>query len=463
MNKDYELDTIAAISSPIGMGAIGIVRLSGIDAISIVDKIFKARSGKSLKKARNFSITYGTIYNADKIIDEVLIMLMKAPKTYTREDIVEINCHSGLATLKRILNLLIENGARLAEPGEFTKRAFLNGRIDLAEAEAVLDVISSRTERSLNNALKQLGGNLSKRIEVLKNEILDILMHLEASIDFSEEDIKPNTARKISKGLDIIIRDIDSLIETSLGGIISRFGVKCAITGKPNVGKSSLMNLILRKERSIVSDIPGTTRDTIEESANIKGVPVNFIDTAGIAQSKCIIEKEGIRRSKDSINEADIVIYIFDGSKNISKADEKIIRELAGKKVIAVINKMDLPKQIDTKKAKRLLPSSKIIELSALSGKNFEKLEDALKDVIFEGVNLSKSEDVVISNLRHKHSLLKTKNNLLNAKKALKEKLSAEFVSADLNEAIRDLNEIIGESVGDDILERIFDQFCVGK
>ncbi len=475
-------DTIVAISTPIGEGGIGIVKVSGKDAIKIVDRIFKSAKARSLSKARNYSTNYGWIINrrascvvrrASKenavrtthyalrnIIDEVLVTVMRAPHTYTREDIVEINCHSGIVPLKNILDLVLSNGARLARPGEFTQRAFINGRIDLTQAEAVLDIVSSKTDMGLQLGLDQLRGRLSKEINVLRGLLLDILTQIEANIDFPDEDNSSLSYKEIKKMLKNLKSKIISILHNSNEGKILREGINVVICGKPNVGKSSLLNMLLREERAIVTPIAGTTRDVIEEFVDIKGVPLRFVDTAGIIEPKDIIEKEAISRSLRYLKEANLVLLIFDGSKKISNQDKQIIKLSGDKELIVVINKVDLPLKIEVNLLKKKF--KKIIRLSATRNIGLGDLENEIIKKIWHG-KIINTQSIIVSNARHIESLKKSEESIARSVDSLRQKLSWEFVALDVKLAIESLGEITGQTVSDEVLDRIFSEFCIGK
>lgn len=472
MNLD---DTIVAVSTPIGEGGIGIVRLSGSGALEISDKIFKPSGSGKPSEFKTYTTHYGHIVNISKscanhqtpttdhnIIDEVILTVMRSPGSYTKEDIVEINCHGGLQAIKKVLELVLECGARLAEPGEFTKRAFLNGRIDLAQAEAVLDVIRAKTEGALRIAVGQLEGGLSKKVNDMREEILDILSHVEASIDFPEEDIEIIKEKNVVKKIDAALKGLQDLIETYKGGIVMREGVLMAICGKPNAGKSSLMNLLLKRDRVIVSPVPGTTRDAIEETINIRGIPIRIVDTAGIGRTKDLLGREGVRRSKKYLELADIVLLMLDASSEIQATDREIIKLIGNKKKIIVVNKIDLKKKINIKDVRRLFKREMIVEISIKTKKNIKRLEKSVSDTVWKG-KFNQAEGAIVSNARHKELLDRALENMLSVKKALKGGLSGELLTIDLKEAVFNLGLLIGKSVSDDILNRIFDQFCIGK
>lgn len=458
-------DTIAAISTPLGYSGIGIVRMSGEESFLIARKIFLPGRKRKICWNRSFKMHYGWIVDpgTKEVVDEVLLSLMKAPHTYTREDIVEINCHGGPVALRRVLDICLSQGARLAKPGEFTLRAFLNGRIDLSQAESVLDIVQAETEKSLKMAVNALRGNFSKIINRLRDKMVDLLSCIEAEIDFSEEEIEILTGEEKEKKVQEFLKDIKELIEKAKTSQIYREGIKVVIFGKVNVGKSSLLNYLLEKERAIVSSIPGTTRDTIEEIINIEGYPCRIIDTAGFCQAKEELEKESVRRTLISLKQADIVILMVDGSSPLEKQDFEIfsfVKELK-KDIIPVINKIDLPLKIKEEILKKIFPSFSPVKISATKGINIEKLRERIKDLILK--KLVPSSDEFMINLRHKNLLEKTHTCLERAQKALKEKLSEEFIAVELKEAIGYLDEITGKKLEGEVLERIFSNFCKGK
>ena len=472
-------DTIAAISTPIGEGGIAIVRLSGVGALSIADTIFVSRGGKP-SEFKTYTMHYGHAVKSQvtpptrqeagqasrksqEIVDEVLLTVMKAPKSYTREDVVEINCHGGIRAAKKVLELAIQNGARPAEPGEFTKRAFLNGRIDLAQAEAVIDVIRAKTEGSLKVALNQLDGGLSKDVNFIREDILDITAQIEAGIDFPEEDIEVEEKKALTKKIDTAAARLKNLLDTYDNGIVLREGVLAIICGKPNAGKSSLMNLLLKRDRVIVSSIPGTTRDAVEEFINLGGVPIRLVDTAGIAKSKNVLDKEGIKKSKKYLALADIVVLMLDASVGIEKADIDIIKLIAKRKKIVVINKCDMKGRVDRKKLEKIIGNSEIIEISVKKKKNIDAFEKKLKEMMWGG-EFIQQEASIISNVRHKALLDKAYKCMLSVRRGVDGRtFEPELLAIDLKDAVLNLGLIIGKSVSDDVLDRIFERFCIGK
>jgi tRNA modification GTPase len=453
-------DTIAAISTPIGEGGLAVARLSGRDAVSIGARIFKP-AGKErilLKDVPTHTVHYGHIVQDGKTIDEVMLAVFRAPRTFTREDMVEISCHGGLLPAKLILDAVLSAGARLASPGEFTKRAFLNGRIDLAQAEAVADLIHSRTELALMAANEQLAGKLSKRIEQLRDQLVQTLAHIEAHIDFPDEDIAPDTKEQLLRRLESAVTFITGLLRNASEGQILRRGIRAAIIGRPNAGKSSLLNQLLGRERAIVSPIPGTTRDTIEETANIRGIPVVFVDTAGLRESSDSIEAEGIRRSRESLAKAELVLHILDSSENFSPEDQRYLSEISLRKAILLLNKSDLPRKL------HFTPPSgpPVVMVSCATGEGLEELKDTIKDLVWSGKISGEMLEVMI-NSRHQEALERAKRHLQNTLDTFRQNESLEIAAMDLRIATNAIGEIVGKTTTEDLLDSIFSQFCIGK
>ena len=474
-------DTIVAVSTPIGEGGIGIVRLSGKESLELADKIFLSKEGKKPSKFKTYTVHYGhvienlhgrtrvpehqsTSKKERKIIDEAILTVMRAPKSYTKEDVVEINCHSGIVPLKKILDLCLINGARLAEPGEFTKRAFLNGRIDMLQAEAVLDIIKAKTELSLRSALNNLEGLFSKKINEIREKLIEIYAHIEASIDFSEEGLRGVRREGVFKKLNIIKNEIEKLVSSSNKGRILRQGIKTVICGSPNVGKSSLMNAILKESRSIVTHIPGTTRDTIEEIVNIKGIPVIIVDTAGITDTDHLVEKEGIRRSRIYLENADLILLVLDWSMRLNKDDVDIIKKIRdnSKETIVVINKADLKGKLDIKKVKRFFPKSYFAAVSALNLRGIDNLEDRIKDIVWKG-KAPGAGFIGVSNERQLDILRRSVSDMNEAIAAYKSGLSMDCISVYVRGSIENLGEITGQTITEEALDKIFSEFCIGK
>jgi tRNA modification GTPase len=470
-------DTIAAIATPLGEGGLAVVRLSGAQALAVADKSFLPAGKHSLKSsaAPTHTIQYGKIIRGGKVIDEVLLAVLRAPRTFTREDTVEISCHGGILSAKLVLDTLLENGARLAEPGEFTRRAFLNGRIDLAQAEAVADLIHSRTELALAAANEQLAGKLSQRINRLRDDLMHTLAHVEAHIDFPDEDIAPDTKAQLLKQLENGVAFMDELLRTANEGQILRRGIRAAIVGRPNVGKSSLLNQLLGRDRAIVSPIAGTTRDTIEETANVRGLPVVFIDTAGLREARDEIEQEGIRRSRESLANAEFILHVLDASEPLTKADENYFAEFTGKKRILVRNKMDLPVKLilPNGRAGSPLPAdgahgvtrpaeTKIVDVSCASGQGIEALKDAIKELVWSGEIKAEMLQVMI-NSRHQDALNRARASTQMTIDALRGEATLELAAMDLRIAVNAVGEIVGKTATEDLLDSIFSQFCIGK
>ncbi|MCM8782864.1 MAG: tRNA uridine-5-carboxymethylaminomethyl(34) synthesis GTPase MnmE [Candidatus Omnitrophica bacterium] len=463
-------DTIAAISTPLGESGIGIVRISGKDALKIADKIFVSKEATKASEFKTYTIHYGWIVEDTskleskkrpcEFIDEVILTVMRAPYSYTREDVVEINCHGGIVPLRKTLELVLSKGARLAEPGEFTKRAFLNGRIDLTQAEAVLEIIRAKTESALKLGIAQLRGLLSKRLHNLREKILKILVLLEAEIDFPEEEIGSLDKEKIDLGLQGIIKDLECILEDYPYSRIFTEGIRAVICGRPNVGKSSLLNALLKQERSIVTPIPGTTRDTIEEIIDIKGIPVRIVDTAGIIEPKDLVEKEAIKRSRFYMELAELIILVFDGSQPLTREDKFLIKKLKTKNTLAVINKIDLKQRIEKEKLKRYF--KEIVELSAKKLRNIELLEEKIQSWVYRG-RMKSTESILAVNLRQKEALKKLIAHLKSARSSFKKNLPPEFISQDIKDGLNYLDGILGKSFNAQLLDKIFSQFCIGK
>lgn len=456
-------DTIAAISTSIGDSGIGIVRMSGTKSLEILNKIFKSIRNKDTMTMRSYSMRYGHIVEpvSGSIIDEVIVSFMKAPNTYTREDIVEINCHGGIVPVKRILSIILNNGARLAEPGEFTKRAFLNGRIDLTQAEAVIDVIRSKTDESMQVAVNQVEGKLSKKIKNIMNRILDVLANIEAAIDFPEEDVEDITITKIKNEEKQIIKNLNELILSADKGKIMRDGIDTIIVGKPNVGKSSLLNALIEEKRAIVTEIPGTTRDIIEEYINIEGIPVKLYDTAGIRETKDIIEKIGVEKTIEYINKSGLVIFMIDGSRAVDDEDIKIANLVKNKKVIIVINKSDLPSAADISKIRDIVRSDNIIKVSVNTESGVDKVKKKIAQIIYNGK--VEIKDIDITNVRHRDILIKARESIKNGINTINNGFPVDCASIEFKEAYLKLGEITGDTAAEDIVDRIFSNFCVGK
>lgn len=451
-------DTIAAISTATGNGGIGIVRLSGSEAVEICDKIFVSPKGKKLSQQKSHTIHFGNIVYEEKNIDEVLVSVMRAPNTYTREDVVEINTHGGYRAVTAVLNTVIKSGARMAEPGEFTKRAFLNGRIDLTQAEAVIDIINAKTDASREAAMLRLEGRLSKEIRSLREDILMMLAHIEAGIDYPEHDDETMTYNLIADNTKKALKTVDRLISSADTGKIYKDGIKTVILGRPNVGKSSLLNAMLEEDRAIVTDIPGTTRDSLEEMLNVQGIPLNIIDTAGIRNTDDVIEQIGVEKSKSLAEQADLILLMFDGSRELSCEDRELIELVKNKKTITLINKMDLEQKIDMEVLKELEP----VNISVKSDMGINDIYEKIKEMFsFGDININ--NEVLISGERNKESLFKAKSYLENVIETVENRMPEDFITMDLTEAYAALGEITGEALEEDIIDKIFSEFCLGK
>jgi tRNA modification GTPase len=458
-------DTIAAIATPLGEGGLAVLRISGADTLAIADKIFVPEGAKALKPsaAPTHTIHFGKVVRDGRIIDEVLLSVLRAPRTFTREDTVEISCHGGVLPAKLVLDSILASGARLAEPGEFTRRAFLNGRIDLTQAEAVADLIHSRTELALVAANEQLAGKLSQRINQLRDDMLHTLAHVEAHIDFPEEDIAPDTKEQLLKRLEEGMGFIGELLRTANEGQILRRGIRAAIVGRPNTGKSSLLNQLLGRDRAIVSPIPGTTRDTIEETANIRGLPVVFIDTAGLRETHDEIEVEGIRRSRQSLAQAELILHVLDAGEPLTTEDQSYFTEFAGKKRILVRNKTDLPAQWQwPPKFDGASNLTSPVDVSCVTGQGVEALKDAIKETVWSGEVKAEMLQVMI-NSRHQDALNRARAAAERSIEALRGNATLELVALDLRIAVAALGEIVGKTTTEDLLDSIFGQFCIGK
>lgn len=450
-----EFDTIAAISTPLGEGAIAIVRLSGSDAVSIAKKVFQ---GKDLDKVASHTINYGHIFDEDLLVDEVMLSVMKAPKTFTREDLVEINTHGGIAVTQEILQLLLRSGARLAEPGEFTKRAFLNGRIDLAQAESVMDLIRAKTDQAANIAVKQLDGSLSNLINNIRQEILESLAQVEVNIDYPEyDDVETMTSQMLLEKTAHFEQLLETLLATAKRGKILREGLRTAIIGRPNVGKSSLLNQLLREEKAIVTDIAGTTRDVITEFANIGGVPLELIDTAGIRETEDVVEKIGVERSQKALEEADLVLLVLDASSPLTPKDVELLELSSSTNRIVLLNKTDLPEQIELEK----LPED-FIRISALKNENLDAVEKQIRALFFSG-EIEAKDATTLSNTRHIGLVEQALDALKEANRGLAMGLPVDLIQVDVTRCWQLLGEITGEAAPDELITQLFSQFCLGK
>lgn len=453
-------DTIAAISTPRGEGGIGIVRISGNNALDILEKIFKPKSGKAIKGLRNYSINYGHIFDGKTLVDEVLVSIMKAPNTYTREDIVEINCHGGFVITEKVLEVVLKNGARIAEIGEFTRRAFLNGRIDLTQAEAVIDLIHGKTEKSVSLSLNQLRGDLKEQIEHLKKLVLDVAAHINVVLDYPEEGIDDPLPEHLVENLQEVLDTTNRLIRSYDKGKMIKEGIKTAIVGKPNVGKSSILNSVLKEERAIVTHVAGTTRDVIEEVVNLKGIPLVLVDTAGIRKTDDLVENIGVEKSKKLIESADLILFVVDGSRPLDEEDMKIHEAIKAEKVIGILNKIDIKEDIDLSPLTKI---SKWLEISAIKNQGIDEMEEEIyRHIIDENIEDS-SQKITITNVRHKSALEKTKQSIENIFETIESGLPMDLMAVDIKGALDSLSEVTGEISSEDLLDHIFSNFCVGK
>ena len=471
-------DTIAAIATPLGEGGLAVIRVSGMKAFEIADQCFRSSSSKAEPPSalKSHTLHHGHIMRSDAVVDEVLLAVMRAPRTYTCENTIEISCHGGLLPAKAVLDTMLAAGARMAMPGEFTRRAFLNGRLDLAQAEAVADLIHSRTELSLRAAEEQLAGKLSQRINQLRDDLIKTLAHIEAHIDFPDEDIAPATRGKLVERLESGVTFMDMLLRTANEGQLLRRGIRAAIIGRPNAGKSSLLNQLLGRDRAIVSHIPGTTRDTIEETANIRGVPVVFIDTAGLREAGDEIEIEGIRRSRETLARAELILHVLDASGPMTPEDERHLQEFAGKKRIVVRNKTDLVNPVAADVSPLSLPGNSdgadsprkpsgllpVVDISCATGDGIESLKDTIKQLVWAGQINAEMLEVMI-NSRHQDALNRARAATLRTIDAIRTEASLEFVALDLHIATNAVGEIVGKTTTEDLLDSIFSQFCIGK
>ena len=472
-------DTIAAVATAMGEGGIGIVRISGSEALPILGKVFCSvkknySGGVGLEPAavgetiglplENRRLTYGFVTDnfTGELIDEVMAVYMKGPHSYTAEDVVEIQCHGSIVSLRKILALVLKNGARLAEPGEFTKRAFLNGRLDLSQAEAVIDLIRAKSDKTFDVALDQLEGKFSKKIKEIRADLVDILVNITVNIDYPDEDIEVITYENLVTGLTGVREKVDAMLATADTGRIIREGLNVAIIGKPNVGKSSLMNALLKETRAIVTSIPGTTRDTIEEAVTIRNIPIKLTDTAGIRQTDDIIEKIGIEKSKESFNKADLVIFMVDNSQPLNAEDYEIMENIGSRKVIVIINKMDLDSQVQRAEVEARLPNAVLIEASIANEMGLDRIEEEVENLVYGG-QVKQSDSMMVTNVRHKALLEEASQCLADAINMAQIGEALEFLEIDVNRAYEVLGQIIGEAVEEDIINEVFARFCLGK
>ena len=457
-----EFDTIAAIATNLGESGVSIIRVSGDKALNIVSTIFRGKSDRKLDDIKTYNMRYGFIIDRDteKKLDEVIVSYMKGPRSFTAEDTIEINCHGGVVITRRILEEVVKAGARLALPGEFTKRAFLNGRIDLSQAEAVIDIITAKTELSAKSALEQSGGKLSREIMILRDRLLEVIAHIEATVDYPEDDLEEVTADRAKVSIQDIVERVNELLSSADEGKILREGLSTVIVGKPNVGKSSILNALLMETRAIVTDVPGTTRDVIEEYISIDGIPVKIIDTAGIRDTEDVVEKIGVERSREKVGSADLVVLVLDISRELSEEDKEVINFIKDKKYIVLLNKVDLKPKINREDIKEL-NSNYIINFSAKTGEGLDRFKEVIKELFFKGE--VRAKEVMVTNTRHKEALIKARESLSSANNALENTFAIDLASIDLRDAWKQLGEISGDTIEEDIIDKIFSKFCLGK
>jgi tRNA modification GTPase len=456
-------DTIVAIATALGESAIGIIRISGHESINIAEKVFKAKSGKTLRSYENRQLVYGHIMDETTVVDEVLVTYMRGPQTYTTEDSVEINCHGGVIPLNQTLKLLVNNGARLAEPGEFTKRAFLNGRLDLAQAESVMDLISAKTPQGFDVAYQQLEGQLSIRVSEIRDIVMGIMAKIEVSIDYPEEDIEEVTYDEVNDELIRAKIAILKLIENAQTGKVLREGLNTVIVGKPNVGKSSLMNALLKESRSIVTDIPGTTRDIIEEHIHIKGIPLKIVDTAGIRDTEDVIERLGVDRSKAWFNKADLIVLVLNAAEALTQEDIAILELIKERNAIVLINKTDLPQIMNMESVMEHISDKVVIRTSIALEHGLDELEERIVEMVYGGEVSVKNESPIISNVRHITALEQAIKSVEDAIAATQKRMPYDFLEVDIKNIFEVLGEITGETIEEDVISKIFSNFCLGK
>ena len=454
-------DTIAAIATAMSSSGIGIIRISGDEAVGIVDRIFSMKNGKKLSDMPTHTIHYGHIKDGDEVIDEVMVVLMRAPKSYTKEDTVEIDCHGGVYVMKRVLETVIKYGARPAEPGEFTKRAFLNGRIDLAQAESVIDIIHAKNEFALKSSEQQLSGSLSAAVRKVREKLLHEIAFIESALDDPEHISLDGYPERLRETLQPIEMELEASIGTFDNGRIMTEGIKTVILGKPNAGKSSLMNVLLGEERAIVTEIAGTTRDTLEENIRLRGLSLNLIDTAGIRETEDIVEKIGVERARKIADEADLILYVVDGSRELDENDRQILDLIRGRKVIVLLNKTDL-EPVLTEEALREACGQEVIPVSAKEQQGIDRLEEKIQTMFLQG-NLNFNDQVMLTNVRHKTAMEQALKSLRLVETSIDNAMPEDFFSIDLMDAYEHLGTILGESLEEDLVNEIFSHFCMGK
>ncbi|WP_373230425.1 tRNA uridine-5-carboxymethylaminomethyl(34) synthesis GTPase MnmE [Cohnella sp.] len=455
-------DTIAAIATALGEGSIAVVRVSGPDAVNTVAMVFKSKY--NLREAKSHTVQYGWIVDPinERILDEVLVTVMKGPRSFTAEDVVEVSTHGGIVAVKSVLEVILRNGARLAEPGEFTKRAFLNGRIDLAQAEAVIDLIRSKSDRAFQVARKQAEGDLSKQIIPMRQKLIELLAHVEVNIDYPEHDVDEVTTGVIREDCGVILKEVEGLLDRANEGKILREGIVTVIVGRPNAGKSSLLNALARENKAIVTDIPGTTRDIVEENISLSGIPLRLLDTAGIRETSDIVERIGVERSHDALNEADLILLVLNHHEPLHEDERKLLKQLKERSTLIVINKIDLPGLLEINEVEQDYNSEQIVYLSAKEGSGIESLERAVSGLFFSG-EVESGDLTYVSNARHITLLYQTKKSLEEAINASEESVPIDLIQIDIASSWESLGQILGDAAGDSLLDQIFSQFCLGK
>lgn len=455
-------DTIAAISTAVGEGGIAVIRVSGLEAVGEVSRLF--RGAAPLTEVPTHTVHYGFIIDPDtkEKMEEVLVTLMLAPKSFTTEDVVEISAHGGVVSVRRIMELLLKQRIRLAEPGEFTKRAFLNGRIDLSQAEGVIDLIRSKSDKAFSVAFKQVEGDLSRRIQQLRQTLIETLAHIEVNIDYPEHDVESMTSLFIQEKCGSVLAEIERLLHTSNQGKILREGITTAIVGRPNVGKSSLLNALSGQNRAIVTDIPGTTRDVIEEFITINNIPLKLLDTAGIRETLDVVEKIGVERSRTALNEADLILLVLNNGDELNEEEQQLMEQISGRQSIVILNKMDLPQKVETEKVRQFYKEELIVPMTVKEGEGVDRLEEAISSLFFAG-KLESADLTYVSNVRHIALLHQTKRSLIDAIEAAEMLVPIDMIQIDVRLAWEQLGEIVGDTAQDSLIDQIFSQFCLGK
>ena len=454
-------DTIAAIATAMTSSGIGIIRISGGQAFEVIEKIFKKKNGEKIDLSRSHTVQYGYIYDQDEVIDEVLVLIMKGPHSYTAEDTVEIDCHGGVLMMKKILETVIQYGARPAEPGEFTKRAFLNGRIDLSRAEAVIDVINAQNEYALKSSVSQLKGKMSEKVKALREKIIYEIAYIESALDDPEHISLDGYGEELAKKLEPMVKELERLIASADNGKVMSEGVKTVILGKPNAGKSSLMNVLVGEERAIVTDIAGTTRDTLEEHIRLRGISLNVVDTAGIRDTEDVVEKIGVTKARTAAEDADLIIYVVDASVPLDENDRDIIEMIRNRKAVVLLNKTDLEQVVSVEELEKQT-GHRVIPVSAKEETGIEELEKEIQSMFYQG-DIDFNDEVYVTNIRHKTALTESLSSLKLVQKSIEDGMPEDFYSIDLMNAYEQLGTIIGEAVEDDLVNEIFSKFCMGK